>query len=532
MPFIHWPGSTRDSNWRKDRQVACARSMNLLPAPVSTSEDLSDIGGRNRRFYLKPTPGFSRPASNPAVAGSPPPAVRGMLAAGDEVYVAAGDELYKIDADGAMARQGTVSGVSGARSSAEPVTMGWIGAPTNLLAVCANGKLAYFDPAKDPGEQFALDVRSDTSRLRAVAEFQNYFITLDDFGTVVVSPLRARTPGAEDPAAYNYDLTDFIQRGLTPDPWISMLALSDTLLLFGKKSFDVFELRRTLPPTTDGVAVPRLPITPVQGGLHHVGALHGAAAAVLGDTAYWVGRSSEGVLKAWRFDGGSVEPVSTPAVDEWLSRLDDPGALRCHASGFDGHRIFTVRSPASPAWCYDELSQMWHERGEWRPPARGAQGEWRAWQPEYAAAAAGRVWMASSASPSLRYLSADKRGFSDETIRRMRITPHLGDGNRLLRVVGVKARVGLDAGRVSVAVSRDGGATFGPLKPRRVTASKWQARGVSTTDGSAAAERRAGSEHIRWDNLGAGRDVAVAVVMDEGGGVLQDVLVDSRPLRE
>ena len=380
------------------------------------------------------------------------------------------------------------------------------------------------------------DIRADTDNLVGVTEFQNYFITLDTEGTVVVSPLRGRTQGEGDPDSFSFDLTNFIQRGLTPDPWVAMLGLSDTLLLFGSKSFDVFELRRTVSPiTTDtGTAVPQLPIVAVQGGLHHVGVLHQSSVAVLGDTAYWVGRSPEGVLKVWMFDGGKVEAISTPSVDEWLARLTPAQltGLRAHGSGFDGHRVVAVRTSAGPAWCYDELSRQWHERGTWRAPAQGTPGQWMAWQPEYAAAASGRVWMGSSASRNLKYLSRAKTGFDGETIRRQRVTPHVSDGNRLLRIVGVKARVGLDAGRVSVAVSRDGGATFGPHRPQQVSASRWVARGVTTTDGSSAVDRRAGSEHLRWNNLGAGRDVAISIVMDQGGGVLQDVLVDTRMLRE
>ena len=510
MPWRKWPGALRGSNWRVERQVACSRTVNWQPTAI-VEDPGPDLGGRTRMFYLQPTPGVTRLEDIPGDGE-----VRGMMAAGDNLYIVRDDALYRYTDARVMSRVGGAASIS--VSSAEPVTMAWLGPAAKLLAICANGELTYYDEEDDV---LYRDVRSDTDSLIAVAEFQNYFVTLDEDNQIVASPLFGRVvsgdPAPADPAAFAYDLTNFAQRSLTPDPWVAILGLSDTLLLFGRRSMDVWQLKRE--PGTS------FPFESILGTAHQTGAEHQRAVTAVGSTAYWVGRSIDGSLRAWRSRGGEIDIISNLAVDEWLARLTaaQVDGIRCIVTSYRGHSVFTIRPDSGSSWCYDASTGMWHERAVWL----AATEQWSPWDVQAAQSFAGNV-VVSTGRERFGFLSAETTD-TGGTIRRMRVTPHLGDGGRVLRVSQVKATVGGGGGRIGVALSRDGGASFGNIRWRNPRRSAWT--NTRTPDGSAAAERASAVDSVRWRMNGAGRDVAAMLVMDEGGGVVQDVWVDVYPQR-
>ena len=507
-----WPKALMGSSWRRDRQVACSRATNFIPTPLGGEDDPGE-GGRRRRYYLGLTPGVT--LNGTFFTDN----VRAVLAAGDTLYVVHGRVLSSVSPAGVIANIQMLPAGAGLGS----VTMAWSGPSTNIVAVAAGGQLHYYDQ-KDAPPTLYTDIRNDIDDLVAVEEFQSYFITLDADNQMVASPPYGKgmlPMGQPAVNAYRYDLTNFAQRSLTPDPWIAVKALADQLLLFGRRTMDVWQLK-----AAPGAS---FPLEPVQGAEFQAGAVSSDSISVLGDTAYWVGHSSEGVLRVWRFGSDGTEAVSTPAVDEWLQRIDEAGASRLissSASAFAGRRVFTVRAPTAASWCFDETTGLWHERGVWDPVTN----LWTPWDVGFAAAAGGGVWVCAHGANKIGRLSSSRRDFDGNYIRRQRITPHWGTGDRLTALVGVKASVGASSGRVEMAVSRDGGATFSSAQTRNVRRSRWAGPARSTVaaaDGSPASEREGGTEELRWNLQGAGRDVVISLVMPGGeiasGGVIQDV---------
>ena len=446
--FREWPGALRGSNYRADRRTSCARSINMQPTPIE-GEDPSAAGGRRRQVFLAPTPGAFTSASGRQWLPKHPP--RGILAA-SSLFIVAGARraedgahdpgtLYDSLADPVVAvgdLAGSVTTSELDRAWPPLVQMAWGGPQIGIIAVAANGKLAYYDERiaaanadKAPGDRAAAgtpgagwfnDVLGQAldSNVIGVQFFENYCLILDDRNRLFASPVLARNTDGDGELAsltremidhddntstpdvpgqiprYKFDLAQVVQRSLEPDPWVAMLALSDRLLMFGETTMGTWQLRAN--PGT------RFPLTRIVGGQHQVGVLGQGAMAALADRAYWVGRSPDGQTRAWRYVDDSVEPISTAAVDEYLANLSGRAQqrARCTATAIAGRSCFAMRiadrrnpdgSPTAlynrldATWCFDETVDMWHERGQWRASRDGpGKGGWFQWEVVFAAA--------------------------------------------------------------------------------------------------------------------------------------------------
>ena len=467
----------------------------------------------------------------------------------------------------------------------------WSGPQVGIVAVVANGKLNYYDEqiaatadgmAAARGTEAAgwfADVLGDTldSNLIAVQFFNNYFFILDDRNRLFASPIlgRNRNPpitgaplglsrtnsGTGAVERYAFDISQVQQRSLEPDPWRAMIALSDVMLLFGRVSGGTWQLK------PEGGA--GFPLQRILAGQFQCGVLTQGSVAALGDTAYWVGGSPDGQVRAWRYspDAG-LEGVSSPPVDEYLAVLSSQArnAARCTATAIAGRRCFALRfdhyrsasrrRELSATWCYDDTTGLWHERGVWDE----GREEWMQWEVVFAATYNERTWVFAddattgmgptlsgssgprkqpgftpvgylviyrstqgrvgsadgvlngkvlnpfTGSPGLYLATPAAQGF----IRRERITPHWGTRASLQSVRGVRVSVGAGAGEVELSISHDGGETFG-----------------RAFDAQAPPP---GGECV-WYACGAGRDPVLKVVMTGRSAAINNIWANVQRLR-
>ena len=589
--FRPWPGALRGSNWRLDPRTACARSVNYMPAPLA-EEDPQAAGGRRRQYYLQPTPGIL--SSTIGRSWLPKHPARAMIGTSEGILAVAGaspteaGSLYGLfgslgPSNGAPMLLGALAGTAAdsdgnawTPASREPpplAQIAWGGPQVGIIAVAGNGKLGYYDQriaaenAADGGSRqvwfndvFGNALVSGKTQGRqaqvvGVQFFNNYFFVLDDENRLFASPLLGRVAGATSTTRpgdggqlplYAFDLTQQVQRSLEPDPWIAMLALSDRLLMFGQFTMGTWQLKAD--PGTD------FPLERILGGQYQVGVFGQGAIASMGDKAYWVGQTPQGQVRAYRFGGeGGVEAVSSAAVDEYLNtvRQSSRVAARCSATAvagrlcfamrFDDYRNETRRRNLQATWCYDETTGMWHERGVWNE----AEKRWDQWEVVFAATFGERPYViADDASPEalrgaaagssmLGYLTTardadgewvdalltgnprtDISGLintkSQGFIRRERITPHWGTRAALQSVRGVKVSVGLGGGDVDLSVSTDGGENYGTAHRR---------------------SPGAGSEELRWFNLGMARDPVLKLQMIGKSAALNNVWANVLRLR-
>ena len=568
MPWQKWPGAMGGSEWRRDRAVSCARAINLIPTQIRPSPDGEGTG----ELYLKPTLGISVDS-----ADSLPAPMQQVLGAGRRVYAVAGDKLY-LKVDAGWTDLGTLSTVAaGSPSKSQTVTMAWLGPQAGLVAVTIDGQLCYYD---ERNSTLHLDIRNDigpgavgkkditgadatTNGVIAVAEFQNYFVTLDKRNQIAASPVLGRNTRPADPEAqfgpveeFAYDLTNFVERSLTPDPWIAVAGLNDLLLLYGSSTMEAWQLKPN-PGTT-------FPLQQAQTYVFNIGCIGQNAIAAIGDNRYWVGRSADGALRAWAFGpdtGGQPKPISTKAMDEWLGdwqnvHSDRAGVVlpavdfedvRCIGTSFDGQRVFAVRSTRGATWCYDDDTRMWHERGEWS--GSDDAGEWLPWSVGAAVLLAnGNTLAFEYKGTYLGVLSGIPQnqihipGHQSRNIRRQRILPVLTDPGeaRILAIPQLKVVCGNGfdanlAGRTGLGVSRDSGATFGPTAWLRPLKTRWSTPDsrVRTADGTPPYSRIPATDPLRWTQLGAAQKFSASIVFPDGsysGGTIYDVLAMVEPM--
>ena len=598
--FRPWPGALRDSNYRTDRRTSCARSINYMPTPLS-GDDPRSAGGRRRQYFLAPTPGVeTNPLARNWIPKHPP---RAFISTPDAMYAVAGaargtdpGTLYRIAqlrvtavsapagasySDGQLA--GAVTETENSRNWPPLCQMAWGGPQVGIVAVVGNGKLGYYDERTSEWHNDVFGTAGFPSGRTAgqqanvvgVAFFQNYFFVLDDENRLFASPLLARNTtaqGALQPTTregangqisrYAFDLTQVVQRSLEPDPWVAVWALSDRLLLFGEQSMGVWELKAD---PEDG-----FPLERPLGGQHEVGVFGAGGIASVGDHAYWVGRSPDGQTRAWRFGGEEgVEPISTPAVDEYLANVSGLARVRarCTATAIAGRRCFAMRlgerqgnrfNRLDATWCYDETTGMWHERGVWNPNRDGRnKGGWNQWEIVFSAPFEGSPYViaedAYNGYTLLGFLTTDPaRGdgenvwadailtgknatgtvptsFATRTtptlsgiIRRERITPHWGTRAALQSVKGVRVSMGSGGGEVLLSLSADGGVTY-------VGALSGLSRTPKLRLGGDVLEEELGE--LTWYALGMARDPVVRLQMVGKSAALNNVWANVQRLR-
>ena len=566
--FRAWPGALRDSNYRADRRTSCARSINFMPAPLAGEDPRSAGGRRRQYFLqptpgIRTDPRARYPPKWPprgmvaTVSGYTHPGIYIAAGARQEDTGSTPPETEDLGSlylwRGAFGAPEFIGDFEGElewredRTTPPLAQLAWGGPQIGILACVANGKLAFYDEriaastagrAATPGTEAAgwfPDVLGQAldSNVIGVQFFQNYFFILDDRNRLFAGPLLGRNTtsagdlepltremidhddNADTPMVpgqierYKFDLTQLVQRSLEPDPWVAMLALSDRLLLFGRQTGGAWQLKAD--PGTG------FPLEPILGEQFQAGVFSQGSIAAMGEKAYWIGANPQGQVRAYRFGGeAGIEPISTAPVDEYLNtvRQSSREAARCTVTALAGRLCFAMRfddyrSPSrrrrlDATWCFDETTNMWHERGVWDPAKDGAnRGGWLQWEVEFSASYGERPYVIASrrtlktgrpGTASRRhgiFDGATLTGFltvsrnedgdavdgllnglrdqrnnlittsSQGLIRRERITPPWGEAVARQSIRGVKAAIGRGGGTVELSVSRDSGLTFG-----------------------------------------------------------------------
>lgn len=152
---------------------------------------------------------------------------------------------------------------------------------------------------------------------------------------------------------------------------------------------------------------------------------------------------------------GGLQPVSTPAVETAIKLM---GPRCCVSYEDEGHTFCAIIFADAPAWVYDIATGEWHER------AYGANlGPWRV----SASARLGDDWVVGDNQGSIAALRRSNVDGSAPLVREATSRTLYVDGQRTtLRELEFFPRQGLQSGAMSVAISRDGGMTYGPWKTR------------------------------------------------------------------
>jgi hypothetical protein len=437
--------------------ASAQRLVNLYP-------ETNEAGARKgnvARFVG--TPGLRKQAT----LGAGP--IRGLYrATSGQLFGVSGNTLYELTSHWeVLARSGVLGSSSGRVTLADDGTHLLIGDGTgtayqSLLTV--GSSVAPVPDASCPGGYLTWQ--------------DGYFIhTVPNSGEFQISGLNDIT----------YDAADVATAEGRPDLLVMIISVNRQLWLFGEQTTEVW--------WNSGDAL--FPFARIDGGFIETGVVSAGTCVRAGGSVVWVGSDERGRGTVWYAQGYQPTRISTHAIEYALSSYSRLSESFAFAYQQGGHEFYVLSVPAAGdgsdkggTWVYDFATSQWHERMYLN--ASDAEEPHRAC---CAAVAFGQVVMGDRQDGRLYTCELEYYLDDADPIRRIRQTPHLDQGEHLLRFNSLELQaapgVGLEDGTtplVTLSWSDDGGQTWGNEHERNAsmgavgeyfTRVKWRRLGAS-----------------------------------------------------
>lgn len=293
-------------------------------------EQIQSVGG-STKAALYPTPGFE--TFGDVVAG---PGSAHFFQDGRE-FAVIGTKFYQIGQFGAMTNLGTVA------VDANPATITSNGDGGNQLFITSGGNGYVYD--------ITLGTLSQIAALNGIATMgdfiDGYFLALDAASsTVYISDL---LDGA------TWDPTQYFQRSVGADPWVSMKVANRYIYMFGEQTSEAWYNDGGFP----------VPFTPHPSGLIQFGCGAPFSPETIGAGVAWVAQTVNGFAGVMRMVGLTPERISNYALDTVMSTYTQEDAIGDTYSDL-GHTFYLVTfRNSNVTWCYDLDTNLWHQRGTW-----------------------------------------------------------------------------------------------------------------------------------------------------------------------
>lgn len=371
-------------------------------------------------------------------------AIRGQRNVEGRWFVVAGATLYEI-AGGVAVSRGTLSSGAGFVSLSHNTTqMVIVDGPTLYVYTLATNAFAPYASAGWRGSNtvgfidgYSIFVDPDTD--------QFYLSQIDD--ATIQNPL------------------DFSSADAQPDNVVTSLVQHRELLLFGLYTTEVWI-------NSGGAA---FPFTRYNSAQIDVGCVGAQAAIVASDSAFWIGQTRSGSGIVYQMIGHAPKRVSTRAIEQMLAKSTNLSAASMWTYQVDGHEFIGINAPGlSTTLVFDAAAQQWHERAEWNVGVTG-------WSPlrltnvcyvngaQYGGDVNGFIY---KLDPTCYQLGSD-------ALVRERTWPHLVSASMepiTFAALELACTTGY-GGNVTLQLSNDGGATFGPPLMRSLGAvGRWMQR--------------------------------------------------------
>lgn len=259
--------------------------------------------------------------------------LRGGIEVNDVLYVVAGQTLYRIPRTGTAIPIGTIPGTA---------YVDMAGDETHIM--CVTHRLGFFYDGTSVQQIFDADFPGADW----VEVLDGYFIVgIPETGEFAISANR-------DPSSW--DALDFASGERYPDDNVGAITDHGELILFGKRSGQIFE--------NSGEA--DFPLTAVPNGIWEIGLMSRFAVGKIDNTIFFLGH--DGLV--YRLNGYTPERVSKHWVEQIIEGWEDKA---CFAMTWveGGHKFFALSSDSGTV-VYDIASGRWHERASlgfdrWRP---------------------------------------------------------------------------------------------------------------------------------------------------------------------
>lgn len=300
-----------------DWSIDCQRSINLYPQVIES-------GNTPYVSALLPTAGLVKKHQ---FSG----AIRGLYAFADYALCAAGTNLYRIALDGSSSLIGTIDG-------------------TELVSISDNGLVALI-----VSDSATYSYNLDTKLLTQIIDegfLSASSVTFVDSRFVVTIPKTGRIQWS-GLLNTNFSALAYATAEGRPDNLVKVIANQRELWLLGEQTAEVWF----------GTGDKDLPFQRMQGAFLTVGCAAKNSAVLFGSLLVWLSKTEAGQGQIVMTQGYQVQRISNHAIESAISnyeRIDDAIAY-CYQQ--DGHSFYALTFPtANITWCYDAITQMWHER--------------------------------------------------------------------------------------------------------------------------------------------------------------------------
>lgn len=354
-------------------------------------------------------------------------AVRNMRNVNGRWFVVAGSGLYEVTAAGATTSRGTLN------SSA-----GFVGMSHNGTQLClvdgANGYVFILS-----SNTFASIASSGFRGSDDVWEF-------DGYGVFVASGTDQFYLSAIDDFN-SFNAIDFSSADSQPDGIVTHRVLHRELWLMGDVSTEIWV----------NSGDPSFPLVRYNSVTLDVGVVGARAAALAADTLLWIGKTNRGSGIVYMAVGHQPRRVSTRAVEQALAKSTDLSAATMWAYQVDGHEFVGINAPGlNSTWVFDVAVQQWHERAEWF-------GGWLPGRLTHVCSFAGAQFGGDVNGVLYRLDSSVYANGSDPLVRE-RTWPHqISQSMQPISFHNLQLACTTGyGGNVTLEVSNDGGAVFGP----------------------------------------------------------------------
>jgi hypothetical protein len=426
------------------------RTMNWYAEP-------SEVPGQSSEMALYPTPGVTS-----LVKATDSPG-RAMIAVKNRTFCVIGRTLYELSSTSPSA-PGPISTiyVLTSRNSSTPMvndgnpaTISWNGDGGGELFI-TSGNYGYIFTLATNGFAQVRDPAVDGGTTMGVS-LDGYFVALDtSTSTIYLSDLLDGT---------TWDATQFAQRSIESDPWVSMAILNRSLWLLGSLTSEIWY---------DSGASP-FPFQPHPSGVVQYGCVAPYSPITTGTTLLWLTATHDGIGHIVQASDYTPEVVSSFAVSSALAGYSTITDAIGDSYTEAGHTFYVLTFPTEQkTWAYDATPDMklsgpqrWAERGTWITE----ENLYEAWHPCYSTYQGGELLILDRTCGDVYRLSRTVgTDVGGRVIRRVRRPPALFHQNTVLRIgvfelflepgLGIETGQGSDP-QVALRISGDGGKTFG-----------------------------------------------------------------------
>lgn len=448
--------------------------------------------GATARKILAPTPGVTA-VSTPA-ANSARTVGRAHYVIGSREFAVIGKTLYEIDSAGTATTRGTGISMNALSSDTastgsrgrpapdqHPVTMSGGGDLTDQILI-TGGRQAYLYTMAT-ATLSTITAMADKATMGAYLD--GYFLALDQ--TTSKLYISALGNGATWTTG-----TDYAQRSMAPDPWVSMVTAGRFAWLLGLDTSEIWQ----------NVGSQSFPFAPHPSGLVQFGIGAPWSAKNIGQDVFWLARAPGGRRCVVQASGFSPQIISDTWLEAKLEEYRYPEQAIGDTYSIDGHMFYVLHFDRDNAsWAFDVRERKWHQPLSWNATA----GQYTAWRPRWHAYAYNEHRMLDSSGGNVWKLTSDSTvDANGVAIRRLRRAPAIIDN--VSRVF--YSSFELDVEPVPPTTSR-------PTTDYQVML-RWSDDGGrfwSSEHWRSAAQM---ASRVRWLRLGSGRRRVFEVVVADG----------------